>query len=122
MDFDELPLFCMKQHCEPSIGGFAFLEEKSIVDYVSLTYEDRADQGKAFEGAFTGYHIQEHLSKRGDKETWMIEILGWYDLFEYRDLKSPFYDCLKVTLSSCNLGDFYEEAIDYIIENRGKLD
>jgi hypothetical protein len=55
-----------------------------------------------------------------DRTDWYAEVLGWYENY-HQNTKGPFYDGLSATLSAMSLEDFYREAIDFIIDNKGEL-
>ena len=123
MEFNELPFKHMDRHCSPRPDAFEWLEQHSIPYYITCKYKDPKDQGIAFNGAFTAFHIHTHVSKNIEhEEDWLIEVLGWYDWHEMKDLNSPFYDALEETLKSCGMEDFYKRSIDYIIDNKGILE
>jgi hypothetical protein len=123
MKLKDLPLKLMHTEISnPIQENLNFLDSLYISEYIARKYESLEDRANAFDGAFTGVHIHNHLSRRGDKEIWLIEILGWYDHYEQKDLKSPFYDGLKTVLNACGLKEFFKEAIDYVIEKKGILD
>jgi len=122
MELKTLPLDLMNPHSCPRQEALDFLESLCVTNYIQRKYESLEDRADAFDGAFIGFHIHQHLSKGLPKEEWLIEMLGWYDLLDQKNLRGPFHDGLRTTLDACNLGDFYQEAIDFIIDNKGKLD
>jgi len=123
MEIKDIPLRFMRTEVScPRQEAWDFLEEHCIPDYIARRYQSPEDRADAFDGAFTGFHIHAHLSKGGDKETWLIEILGWYDWMDQKNLRGPFFDGLRATLESCGLGNFYREALDYIQRQEGRLD
>lgn len=98
----------------PQQEGLDFLERFCIPDYIKKKYESLEDRADAFDGAFIGFHIYNHLSKGASKEDWLLEVFSWYDLMDQKNLRGPFFDGLQVTLESCGLEDFYKEALEII--------
>ncbi|MBD3249880.1 hypothetical protein GF336_07575 [Candidatus Woesearchaeota archaeon] len=121
MEVGELPLdFMHKEHSEPRQWILDSLEDRCITDYIFNKYISPEDIADAFDGAFTGYHIYEHLDKGGKREFWLVKVLGWYENF-HNCFESPFYEGLRATLDSYGVDGFYEKAVDFIIDNKGKL-
>ena len=123
MRLEELPLRLMNVYfCVPRQDALDFLASLWIPQYIMRKYSSPEDRADAFEGAFTGFHVQAHLSKGGDKITWFKEVFEWYDFLDKDNLDGPFYDGLKTTLNTCGFEDFYNEAIDFIIEQSKSLE
>ncbi len=121
MEVGELPLdFMHKEYSEPRQRILDQLEERCITDYIFSMHCSPEDTADAFDGAFTGYHIFEHMSEGSEKEDQLVEILGWYENF-HKNLNSPFYGGLRKTLGSYSAEGLYEEAVDLIIDRKGKL-
>jgi hypothetical protein len=123
MEMRELPLKLMNTYFScPRQQALDWLAERSIPYYIENTYASPEDRADAYDGAFTAFHIHAHISQGGDRETWLIEVLGWYDCNSQKNLHGPFFSALKETLKSCDMDDFFDEALNYIIENQGVLD
>ncbi len=123
MRLTELPLKYMNRRVsEPRQEALDFLEGFSIPSYIMNKYESPEDRADAFDGAITAFQVHAHLTMGASREEWLDEILGWYDLGGQRNFKGPFYDGLHATLVSCGLGGFFDEAIDHILRQEGRLD
>ncbi|MBW2995158.1 hypothetical protein KY312_02305 [Candidatus Woesearchaeota archaeon] len=123
MGIQELPLTYMLVHIScPRPEALDWLNNYSIPDYIKRKYPNPEDQGSAFDGAFTGFHIHAHVSRnKACEQEWLDEVLGWYDWFGKKHLNGSFYDALEETLKSCGMEEFYKRAVDNIIDNKGKL-
>lgn len=122
MNMKELPLKLM--HTETSNPRQELLDrivELQVHERIKKTYQSPEDIADAFDGAFTATQIEAHLTHGSPKEDWYIEVLGWYDQHHKDIVNSPFYDGLRTTLSAMDLEDFYEEAIDFVIDNHGQF-
>jgi hypothetical protein len=120
MELAELPLNLMSdEYSSPTQEGLEFLDSKFIPFYINKKYESPEDRADAFDGAFVGFYIYQHLSAGSEKQIWLDEILCWHDWLRQSNLKGPFHDGLKATLDSSGLGDFYSEALDYIRRKEG---
>lgn len=99
----------------PTRAAFSRLESMAIPFYINKKYQSPEDRADAFDGAFTGIHIQAHLFQGAREEDWLEEIIGWYYEMGQTNLNSPFHDGLKTTLNVLGLQDFYQAAINYIL-------
>lgn len=121
MRLDQLPQkFMKKEVSSPTLDGLIFLEKKYITNYISDTYISLEARAEAFDGAFCGFHIYNHISRGGSEQDQIEEIECAYEFAEYKNLDGPFHDCLQVTLQCCNLGELYEKALVYIIAKKNK--
>jgi len=119
MKLEDLPIKLMRTELScPNKEGFDRLQEYAILDYITKKYSSIADRADAFDGAFTAFQIDIYLSRGAEKEDWLIEVLGFYDYCNQKDIKGPFFDGLRTTLSALEREDFYEDAINYIISNK----
>jgi len=122
MNIKELPLkFMQVETSSPRQELLDRIVELQVHKYLQKKYESLEDRADAFDGAFTATQIELHLQGGSSREDMYIEILGWYQ-DHHKDIeKSPFYEGLRTTLSAMELDDFYEEAIDFIIDCHGQF-
>lgn len=116
-----LPLKLMNiKLSKPRPDLFNRLKKLKITEYLNK-YDSLEDLARAYDGAFTATHIELQIKSDEPIVLAYIKILRWYE-FYHNNLNSPFYDGLKTTLIEMNLEWLYKNAIDYIIDNKGKLE
>jgi hypothetical protein len=120
MRLNDLPRALMAEHLSnPRQEALDKLTSLALPQSILRTYGHVEDIADAFDGAFTAFHVHAHLSRGGDKETWLEEALYWYAVEGHRDPNGPFFSTLRRALTAFDLGNFYTEIENYIIEKKG---
>lgn len=98
----------------PDQASLDKLATMSIPRAIIRKYDSPEDRADAFDGAFSGLQIYNHLSQGADKKRWLDAMLGWYESGGQQNFSSPFYSGLRLSLSRLGFRDFYDEAIKYV--------
>ena len=118
----DLPLLLMNKNISnPRQNALDKIESLGIISEIFSRYSHVEDIADAFDGAFTAFHMHAHISRGGDKETWLEEALYWYAAEGHRDPTGPFLRTLRNSLERFGIRDFYGEIENYIIEKKGKI-
>lgn len=113
----ELPLEWMNPILsDPRDELYKKLIKNGMRDFIEKNYLSTQDRGDAYDGAFIGMHIHEHLSQGADENFAMEEMHTLFCYFD-QNITGPFYTTLKETLRRNDRKEIFDKGIDYIIYN-----
>lgn len=105
----------MKNICHNDTERRNLLSNKGILLTLRFKYNNPRDFKKSVDGAKDAVYCSD-IIKLNEEKTALEEVLSAFEMDDRDIISSPYWVGFKITLDELEIPDFWDKALDYIID------